>query len=103
MRYTKGLIDSGVSVFQGVYFIEQPIIELGILNKQDYLKLMNKIALYYQNLNLEFIVVRHRSAHLQLLNEFYRVVEYDLPIEFQLSTQREFPQRLATFFFFCHL
>ena len=98
MRYTKGLIDSGVSVFQGVYFIEQPIVELGILNKQDYLKLMNKIALYYQNLNLEFIVVRHRSAHLQLLNEFYRVVEYDLPIEFQLSTQREFPQRLATFF-----
>lgn len=81
-----------------VYFLEQPLVELGILSQRDYDCAIGKIISHYQKEGLEFKMVTHRASH---LNRRLNGVEYlslDGPVEWEMRNWDILPRRVATFF-----
>jgi hypothetical protein len=81
-----------------VYFLEQPLVELGILPQSEYASAIQKIKYHYTNLGWEFTMVRHRAAHFQQSSDGIDYVSFDGPIEWVMKDWDKAPRKIATFY-----
>jgi hypothetical protein len=81
-----------------VYFLEQPLVELGILPQNEYEGVIQKIKRHYKDLGSEFTMVRHRAAHFQQSSDGIDYVSFDGPIEWVMKDWECAPRKIATFY-----
>ena len=88
-------------VGNSVYFIGQPLVELNIINEDDYKKELSKIINFYSNKKFIYILHRRedekRTKKLSIeLNFEYKV--FDNLIELEMITSKIVPSDFATFY-----
>lgn len=81
-----------------VYFLEQPLVELGVLHPRDYDKMIRLIQHHYQSQGCEFTIVRHRAAHFQNSSDGLEYVSWDKPVEWVMTDWDVIPGTIATFY-----
>ncbi len=86
-------------VLSEVYFLGQPLVEDGYLQREDYLAYISRISQYYRSRTL--IYVTHKRESQQMIdavrNMGLQVRTFNLPIELQIL-QGGIPSELASFF-----
>ncbi len=81
-----------------VYFLEQPLVELGILSQKDYDCAIGKIISHYQEEGLEFKIVTHRASHLKRKSHDVEYLSLDGPVEWEMRDWDVLPRKVATFY-----
>ena len=81
-----------------VYFLEQPLVELGILAHKEYADVIEKINQHYKSEGWDFKIVRHRAAHFQQSSDGIDYLSYDGPIEWVMKDWEHAPRKIATFY-----
>ena len=81
-----------------VLFLDQPLVELGIVSLDDYQAMMGKICAHYKLMGLEFKIVRHRAAHFRNTIDGMDYLEFDQPIEWEMKDWKSLPGTVSTFY-----
>jgi hypothetical protein len=81
-----------------VLFLDQPLVELGIVSLHDYQAMMGKIYAHYKLMGLEFKIVRHRAAHFRNAINGVEYLEFDQPIEWEMKDWKSLPGKVSTFY-----
>jgi len=86
---------------ENVYFLGQPLSELGIVDRETYLKYIDTVKKHY--LNKKIIYIPHRfekniEAIEELQNSSFRVQHIDLPIELEFINTNKYPMQICSFF-----
>jgi hypothetical protein len=84
-----------------IYFIGQPLVELGIMSKENHKKELNKIIDFYKA--KEFIYILHRREEVENVKKLsielnFKYKEFDSLIELEMINSKIIPSSFATFY-----
>jgi len=88
-------------VEDSVYFIGQPLVELGIMSEENYKKSLSKIIDFYKG--RKFIYILHRREKVENIKEFslklnFKYKLFDNLIELEMIMSKIVPSDFATFY-----
>lgn len=81
-----------------VYFLDQPLVELGLIVEHDYERLLNEISSFYTKQGYQLVIICHRAAHQRIKIHGLSYLQFDRPIELVLADEKTVPARFATFY-----
>ena len=81
-----------------VYFLDQPLVELGLIGEHDYERLLEEISSFYTKQGFRLVIICHRAAHQRIKIHGLSYLQFDRPIELVLADEKSVPARIATFY-----
>ncbi|MBM3427722.1 MAG: hypothetical protein FJX95_02955 [Bacteroidetes bacterium] len=92
-KYADKLVDRNM-----VLFLEQPLVELGLISKSEYEMALEKIFNHYTRQGKKFTIVRHRAAHERISYPGMEFLEFDNPIEWEIGNWKFIPGCVSSFY-----